>query len=179
MDLQRLDNFDQSYNNLIAIFSFGFADLLVLIAAFLPDWIVYHIGGTVRIGLWRSCVSNQKQLQNCFRFEPALVWKIAIVLLLVGLLLNSSALLLFCIALNKPRMQIYARWLGLLTILSYSVTSILIPIGYSMEQIQGEFFQLPAYFYAGLSYIIFNISLWIIALSELIASRLCSFNFMA
>ncbi|XP_046910312.1 modulator of smoothened protein [Dermatophagoides farinae] len=172
MDIQNFDN-----HTSISIIFFTIVDFIVLFALFLPEWIVSHVGGDVQIGLWKICILNQKRIPKCFSFSQPLPWKLAIIFIIIGCFFNTLAIIVFIKSFKNPLFRRHGRWLGLFTLFFFSLASLFIPIGFSVEQIKGELFQLPSSFYAGQAYILFNMSIWITAISEVFAARLCFFNF--
>jgi len=53
------------------------------------------------------------------------------------------------------------------------MAAVLFPIGFHMDQIGGEPYQLPSSYHVGISYIFFVLALWITVVSELFAGKVC------
>ena len=145
MDIQNFDN-----HTSISIIFFTIVDFIVLFALFLPEWIVSHVGGDVQIGLWKICILNQKRIPKCFSFSQPLPWKLAIIFIIIGCFFNTLAIIVFIKSFKNPLFRRHGRWLGLFTLFFFSLASLFIPIGFSVEQIKGELFQLPSSFYVSM-----------------------------
>lgn len=134
-------------NAAVPTFFFTFVDILVISSLFLPEWIVSNVGGKIQIGLWKSCIFNRKSsTPKCLSFNPPFSWKLSIVFIIFGCIFCSVAVGMFIRAWKNPVYINHGRWMGIFTLLCFSIASLLIPIGFSMEQIQGELFQLPSSF---------------------------------
>ncbi len=59
------------------------------------------------------------------------------------------------------------------TVILFCLAAVVFPIGFDMEQIGGEPYQLPNNYRVGISYIFFVLSLWITVVSQLVASKVC------
>lgn len=61
----------------------------------------------------------------------------------------------------------------LFSVILFCLAAVIFPIGFNMEQIGGEPYQLPNNYQVGISYIFFVLALWITVVSELFASKVC------
>jgi len=61
----------------------------------------------------------------------------------------------------------------LLAVVLFCMAAVLFPIGFHMDQIGGEPYQLPSSYHVGISYIFFVLALWITVVSELFAGKVC------
>lgn len=55
----------------------------------------------------------------------------------------------------------------------FCMAAVMFPIGFYMDQIGGEAYQLPSSYHVGISYIFFVLALWITVVSELFAGKVC------
>jgi lariat debranching enzyme len=58
-------------------------------------------------------------------------------------------------------------------VILFCVAAVTFPIGFDMDQIGGEPYQLPSSYQVGISYIFFVLALWITVVSELFAGKVC------
>jgi len=61
----------------------------------------------------------------------------------------------------------------LVAVVLFCMAAVLFPIGFHMDQIGGEPYQLPSSYHVGISYIFFVLALWITVVSELFAGKVC------
>lgn len=59
------------------------------------------------------------------------------------------------------------------SVILFCKAAVVFPIGFNMDQIGGEPYQLPNNYQVGISYIFFVLALWITVVSELFASKVC------
>ena len=57
--------------------------------------------------------------------------------------------------------------------IAFCLAAVLFPVGFDMDQIGGQMYQLPNNFQVGISYIFFVLALWLTVVSELFASKIC------
>ena len=68
---------------------------------------------------------------------------------------------------------IYVVFSLLISVILFCLAAVIFPIGFDMDQIGGEAYQLPNNFRVGISYIFFVLALWITVVSQLFASKVC------
>jgi len=61
----------------------------------------------------------------------------------------------------------------MVVVVLFCMAAVLFPIGFHMDQIGGEPYQLPSSYHVGISYIFFVLALWITVVSELFAGKVC------
>ena len=154
---------------IISIVLFAVVDITVLVTFFLPSWVISNVGGQIQIGLWRTCVVSRKKVSTCFHTSVPSEWKYAIRFIFAGCAFATLSVISFVISLKIRRIIIYGRWLGLLSLAFFCLASVAIPMGFNMEQIKGEHFQLPNSFYVYL----LHICLYYIVLMNFLQGRLC------
>ena len=59
------------------------------------------------------------------------------------------------------------------SVIMFCLAAVIFPIGFNMDQIGGEAYQLPSSYQVGISYIFFVLALWITVISELFAGKVC------
>lgn len=133
----------------ISIFLFFLVDFTVMFALFLPEWIISNVGGEVQIGLWQTCIITKK-IAHCYASSVPTEWVLATFFIICGCFFATLAVVTFIGSLKSHGLVQYGRWLGLATLASYCMASILIPIGFTMDAIKGEPFQLPSSFYVSI-----------------------------
>ncbi|KAK8756882.1 hypothetical protein V5799_000416 [Amblyomma americanum] len=92
--------------------------------------------------------------------------------------LSSESELLRCILLSCLLIvQMAALFDGVDAVLLFCLAAVIFPVGFSMDEIGGEPYQLPSSHQVGLSYIFFVLALWITVISELFAGKVCMPHF--
>lgn len=71
------------------------------------------------------------------------------------------------------RFSSFIKPIYLFSVILFCLAAVIFPIGFNMEQIGGEPYQLPNNYQVGISYIFFVLALWITVVSELFASKVC------
>ncbi|XP_064459814.1 uncharacterized protein C16orf52 homolog B-like [Ornithodoros turicata] len=153
------------------------ANVFAIISLVLPDWIVSDVGGSLRLGLLQTCVSGGSRRTACFppRLQPE--WLLTLVCILVGCICVTAATVLLALSRWSVRVLPYARWMGFSAMLLFCLAAVIFPIGFTMDEIGGEPYQLPSSHQVGLSYIFFVLALWITVISELFAGKVCMPHF--
>ena len=136
-----------------SILLFLLSDFTSMFAIFLPEWIVSNVGGEVQIGLWQTCIITKK-VSRCFVSSVPVEWLCAIFFIIAGCAFATFAVVAFVGSLKAHGLVHYGRWLGLACLASYCMASICIPMGFSMDAIRGEPFQLPSSFYVRFNVIV-------------------------
>lgn len=152
------------------------ADVFAVASLAMPRWIVSDIGGRTYIGLLQSCLEiySGQQSEMCFTPVPQRTeWLLTFACIILGILSVTSTIGLLILSHWKYRVMKHARWLGFVAIILFCLAAVIFPIGFNMEQIGGEPYQLPNNYQVGISYIFFVLALWITVVSELFASKVC------
>lgn len=153
------------------------ADILAMISLILPDWIVSDVGGETRLGLLRSCITLYGRSAHCYTPELQSEWMITLICIILGCLCVNITLLLFIISQWNYNAISYARWIGFVAMMLFCFAAVIFPMGFTVDMIGGEPYQLPSSHQVGLSYIFFILALWITVISELFAGKVCMPHF--
>ena len=153
------------------------ADIFAVMSIVLPDWIVSDVGGDTRLGLLQSCVSLYGRKPHCFVPSLESEWMTTLVLIILGCLCVTGAVILLALSTWNPRVISYARWFGFSAMIFYCLAAVIFPLGFGEESIGGDSYQLPSSHQVGISYIFFVLSLWITVVSELFAGKVCMPHF--
>lgn len=132
---------------MLSIALFALVDLTVLVTYFLPNWVISNVGGEIQIGLWQSCVVSRRRTSTCYYTVVPNEWRYAIRFIYTGCAFATLAVICFGFSVKVRQLANYGRWLGLLSLAFFCLASVAIPMGFNMEQIKGEHFQLPNSFY--------------------------------
>lgn len=130
---------------IVSIILFLVADFLVIWCFFMPEWIISEAGGLVQIGLWQTCIVTRK-VSKCFISSVPTEWLFAIALIIVGCFFATLTIVVLIGALKAHYLFAVGRWLGMATLAFFSLAAIIIPMGFHMDPIRGEAFQLPSSF---------------------------------
>lgn len=131
----------------ISILLFICVDSSVIFAFFLPEWIITDVGGEVRIGLWQTCIQNRSKGTKCFITNVPFEWKMAIAFIASGCTFATLTVVALMIALKMEQFLSYGRWLGMFALACLCIAAVFIPMGFHMDPIKGEPFQLPSSYY--------------------------------
>ncbi|KAH8040013.1 hypothetical protein HPB51_009269 [Rhipicephalus microplus] len=156
---------------------FFLANIFAILSLVLPDWIVSDVGGDMRLGLLQTCTTLQGRPPTCFppRLQPE--WLLALVCIVLGCVCITATTVLLGLSRWNGRIVPYARWMGFSAMLLFCLAAVIFPVGFSMDEIGGEPYQLPSSHQVGLSYIFFVLALWITVISELFAGKVCMPHF--
>ena len=150
------------------------ADIFAVTSLAMPQWIVSDIGGSTKIGLLKTCLTVYGRQSICFAPDPVRgEWLLTFVCIMLGVLCISVTVIFLILSYWQFWAVKFARWMGFLAMTLLCLAAIIFPIGFDMDQIGGEAYQLPNNFRVGISYIFFVLSLWITVVSQLFASRVC------
>lgn len=132
-------------NAIAAVIVLLVANSCVVFSFFLSEWITTDIGGTVEIGIWETCIANGHQyIQRCSQTDPPFSWRVAIACMATGVMFSSFAIVAYICSLVSSPLIYFGKWFNMASLASMSMASILIPLGFKMEPINGEPFQLPS-----------------------------------
>ncbi|ESO84077.1 hypothetical protein LOTGIDRAFT_211017 [Lottia gigantea] len=150
------------------------ADIFAVISLAMPNWIISEVGGNVYIGLLQTCLTIYGRPPICFSPEPVRAeWVLTFICVVLGIMCISITVILLGLSLWEYRVMKFARWLGFVAMILFCIAAVIFPIGFDMDQIGGEAYQLPNNFRVGISYIFFVLALWITVVSQLFASKVC------
>ncbi|XP_054168376.1 uncharacterized protein C16orf52 homolog A-like [Oppia nitens] len=149
------------------------ADLLAIISLILPDWIVSDVGGETRLGLLRSCVAIYGRNTYCFPPRLQTEWTLTLISIIGGCVCVTTTVILFIVSNWNHSVISSARWFGFAAMVQFCLAAVIFPMGFTVESIGGQPYQLPSSHQVGISYIFFVLSLWITVISELFAGKVC------
>lgn len=149
------------------------ADIFAIISLATPDWIVTDVGGETRLGLMWTCMTLYNRPYQCFTPELQPEWLLALICIFVGCICITTAIILLASS-NWDRDVIpYARWVGFTAMVLFCLAAVIFPLGFHIDEIGGQPYQLPNSHQVGFSYIMFVLALWITVISELFAGKVC------
>jgi hypothetical protein len=153
------------------------ADVFAILSIILPDWIVSDVGGETRLGLLQSCITLYGRKPHCFIPRLDGEWMLTLILIILGCLCATGAVILLALSSWNIRVISHARWVGFAAMVFYCMAAVIFPMGFTEQSIGGEAYQLPSSHQVGVSYIFFVLSLWITVVSELFAGKVCMPHF--
>ncbi|KAK3863534.1 hypothetical protein Pmani_024243 [Petrolisthes manimaculis] len=151
------------------------ADISAMVSLAMPDWIVSDIGGDTRLGLLWTCETLHNRPQVCYTPSLGGAWLVTLGCVLLGC--GCVTVTIIFLALSHCRLNLnvmtYARWAGFTAMVLFCLAAVVFPMGFHVEEIGGEPYQLPNSFQVGYSYIFFVLALWMTVVSELFAGKVC------
>ncbi|EDV52438.1 uncharacterized protein C16orf52 homolog A [Drosophila erecta] len=150
------------------------ADVFAIVSLALPDWIITESGtGDIRLGLMWTCMTLYNRPQVCYTPELQPEWLIALICIFVGCICVTTTVILLASSSCNRNVIPYARWVGFTAMVLFCMAAVVFPLGFHVEEIGGQAYQLPNTFKIGISYIMFVLALWITVVSELFAGKVC------
>ncbi|KAK6645661.1 hypothetical protein RUM43_001941 [Polyplax serrata] len=149
------------------------ADVFAIVSLAMPDWIVTDIGGETRLGLMSTCMSISGRSQVCFKPDLQPEWLLALVCIFVGCICITTTIILLITSHWDQNVVPYARWVGFTAMVLFCLAAVIFPMGFHIDAIGGQPYQLPNSHQVGISYILFVMALWITVISELFAGKVC------
>ncbi|XP_011169693.1 lariat debranching enzyme [Solenopsis invicta] len=152
---------------------FLLADISAIISIAMPDWIITDVGGDTRLGLMWSCMTLYNRPQVCFKSELESEWMMALVCIFIGCILITATIILLVISHWDRTVIPFARWVGFGAMVLFCHAAVIFPMGFHIDEIGGQPYQLPNSHQVGIAYILFVLALWITVISELFAGKVC------
>lgn len=148
--------------------------------------------------MW-TCMTLYNRPQVCFTPELQPEWLVALMCIFVGCICITTTIILLASS-NWDRDVIpYARWVGFtaseysaatrvsidlnltassppiscFAVVLFCLAAVIFPLGFHIDEIGGQPYQLPNSHQVGISYIMFVLALWITVISELFAGKVC------
>ncbi|KOB76364.1 Uncharacterized protein OBRU01_05918 [Operophtera brumata] len=131
------------------------ADVFAIVSLAMPDWIITDVGGDTRLGLMWSCITLYNRPQVCFTPDLQPEWLLALTCIFIGCICITTTVIL------------------LASMVVFCLAAVIFPMGFHVDEIGGQPYQLPNSHQVGISYILFVLSLWITVISELFAGKVC------
>lgn len=100
----------------------------------------------LRIGLLQSCISIYGRKEQCFiNTNLTSEFMITLVLIVLGIVCVTGAVILLALSSWNPRVVAYARWVGFTAMILFCLAAVVFPLGFGSEQsIGGDSYQLPS-----------------------------------
>ncbi|XP_011873045.1 PREDICTED: lariat debranching enzyme-like [Vollenhovia emeryi] len=152
---------------------FLLADISAIISIAMPDWIITDVGGDTRLGLMWSCMTLYNRPQVCFKSQLQSEWMMALVCIFIGCILITATIILLVISHWDRTVIPFARWVGFGAMVLFCHAAVIFPMGFHIDEIGGQPYQLPNSHQVGIAYILFVLALWITVISELFAGKVC------
>ncbi|XP_071533832.1 modulator of smoothened protein [Panulirus ornatus] len=151
------------------------ADIFAVVSLAMPDWIVSDIGGDTRLGLLWTCETLYNRSEVCYAPSLGGAWLVTLGCVLLGCVCVTATIVLLALSHCRLSTQVitYARWVGFTAMVLFCLAAVVFPMGFYVEEIGGEPYQLPNSFQVGYSYIFFVLALWMTVVSELFAGKVC------
>ncbi|CAH2039595.1 unnamed protein product, partial [Iphiclides podalirius] len=147
------------------------ADVFAIVSLAMPDWIITDVGGDTRLGLMWSCMTLYNRSQTCFSPTLQPEWLLALICILAGCVCITMTVGLLAASHFDRNAIPYARWVGFAAMVAFCLAAVIFPMGFHVDEIGGQPYQLPNSHQVGISYILFVLSLWITVISELFAGK--------
>ncbi|XP_018052069.1 PREDICTED: lariat debranching enzyme [Atta colombica] len=158
---------------IISVILFFLADISAIISISMPDWIITDVGGDTRLGLMWSCMTLYNRPQVCFKSQLESEWMIALVCIFIGCILITATVILLILSHWDRTVIPFARWVGFSAMILFCNAAVIFPMGFHINEIGGQPYQLPNSHQVGIAYILFVLALWITVISELFAGKVC------
>ncbi|KAH8258656.1 hypothetical protein KR038_003483 [Drosophila bunnanda] len=150
------------------------ADVFAIVSLALPDWIITESGtGDIRLGLMWTCMTLYNRPQVCYTPDLQPEWLVALICIFIGCICVTTTVILLASSSCNRNVIPYARWVGFTAMVLFCMAAVVFPLGFHIEEIGGQAYQLPNTFKIGISYIMFVLALWITVVSELFAGKVC------
>lgn len=149
------------------------ADVFAIVSLAMPDWIITDVGGDTRLGLMWTCMTLYDRPQVCFTPDLQPEWLLALVCIFVGCICITTTIILLASSHWDRNVVPYARWVGFTAMVLFCLAAVIFPMGFHVDEIGGQPYQLPNSHQVGISYILFVLALWITVISELFAGKVC------
>eukprot|EP00043_Microstomoeca_roanoka_P005684 m.57321 g.57321 ORF g.57321 m.57321 type:complete len:187 (-) comp13071_c0_seq2:146-706(-) len=127
-----------------------------------------------RYGLFTVCeesLYNDQRRNTCKTETISSQWAIAAGLMLIGLFILLVAVISTLYALVRTGYLNRAKWQAFYAAIALALSSLVFPVGFSVERIGGEPYRLPENTNVGYSYVLFIICLVFVFVGELFATR--------
>lgn len=130
--------------------------------------------------------------QVCFTPDLQPEWLLALVCIFVGCICITTTIILLASSHWDRNVVPYARWVGFTAskvnlsqttsvcfkcyffiVVLFCLAAVIFPMGFHVDEIGGQPYQLPNSHQVGISYILFVGALWITVISELFAGKVC------
>lgn len=147
--------------------------------------------------MW-SCITLYNRPQVCYTPDLQPEWLLALICIFIGCICITTTVILLASSHFDRNVIPYARWVGFaaskeykyhrvdhdlyridikyklsFSVVVFCLAAVIFPMGFHVDEIGGQPYQLPNSHQVGISYILFVLSLWITVISELFAGKVC------
>lgn len=109
----------------------------------------------------------------CYTPDLQPEWMISLICIFIGCICITTTIILLVSSSWDRNVIPYARWVGFTSMILFCLAAVIFPLGFHMDEIGGQAYQLPNTYKIGNSYILFVLALWITVISELFAGKVC------
>ncbi|CAL4114102.1 unnamed protein product, partial [Meganyctiphanes norvegica] len=150
-------------------------DLFATVGFSIGGWFLSDVLGDTRLGLLWTCETLYNRKEVCYSPSLGGAWLVTLACVLLGCACVTATVVLLALSHCRLTMHVmtYARWLGFTAMVLFCLAAVVFPMGFYVEEIGGEPYQLPNSFQVGYSYIFFVLALWMTVVSELFAGKVC------
>nr|CAD7575046.1 unnamed protein product [Timema californicum] len=127
--------------------------------------------GNTRLGLMWTCMRLHNRPQVCFPPNLQPEWLLTLVCIFVGCICITTTIIMLALSHWDRNVVPYARWVGFTAMVLFCLAAVIFPMGFHVDEIGGQPYQLPNSHQVGVSYILFVLALWITVISELFAGK--------
>nr|CAD7194890.1 unnamed protein product [Timema douglasi] len=127
-----------------------------------------------RLGLMWTCMRLHNRPQVCFPPNLQPEWLLTLVCIFVGCICITTTIIMLALSHWDRNVVPYARWVGFTAMVLFCLAAVIFPMGFHVDEIGGQPYQLPNSHQVGVSYILFVLALWITVISELFAGKIYS-----
>jgi modulator of smoothened protein len=120
-----------------------------------------------------QCLTLFRRNQFCHAPLLSTEWLISLILIFLGGICISTAVILLFASRWDRNVIFYARWIGFIAMVVFCLAAVIFPLGFYVQEIGGMAYQLPNSHQVGIGYIFFILALWITVISELFAGKIC------
>ncbi|EDO35496.1 predicted protein [Nematostella vectensis] len=149
------------------------ADVCAISALCQPLWVVNDFSGSVHLGLVVMCQKSQGQPEVCVSPDLPNEWMAALIFIILGVMLLTTACCLLVSSLWKPHLMSPARWIAFFGMIVFCLAALTFPLGFHMPEIGGRAFKLPTGTNVGPSFFLFIICIVLTITSELFIFKVC------
>nr|CAD7430104.1 unnamed protein product [Timema monikensis] len=131
------------------------------------------VNRNTRLGLMWTCMRLHNRPQVCFPPNLQPEWLLTLVCIFVGCICITTTIIMLALSHWDRNVVPYARWVGFTAMVLFCLAAVIFPMGFHVDEIGGQPYQLPNSHQVGVSYILFVLALWITVISELFAGKVC------
>ncbi|KAB7496891.1 C16orf52-like protein A [Armadillidium nasatum] len=121
------------------------SDIFAIVSLAMPDWIVTEVGGNTRLGLLWACETLYNRPQVCYAPSLGGAWMVTLGCVLLGCVCVTATIVLLALShcATNGGIMTYARWVGFTAMVLFCLAAVIFPVGFHVEEIGGQPYQLP------------------------------------